>query len=299
MSNTTQPGLHPARVTPDYYQLIHILTRDLPKPLDDSPEALYARNQAAVERVAALLPVNANESSLAALSVAARAQAEDLMRLLRVHDGEIQIIMKLNAQYVAMSRTSLSAQNQLLRVQALRHKREANDTAREADGWTKLVAEGSMRQALDVGPLSAVPAAEPAAPEPAAEKPPPPAVAPAALAAPKPVHTEAPPPPPATRPVVYRRDHIPDAPVQVEGQPRNLEAEAEQYMVLYLHRAWEIRRHGGVPPNSSYGPPDDDLVHAIVTGTSPLLCALDGPEADAIGFLPDVEDAAELASLGL
>jgi hypothetical protein len=42
-----------------YYQLVYTLTGLLPPPLDDTPEALRARNHAAIAKVAALPPVNA------------------------------------------------------------------------------------------------------------------------------------------------------------------------------------------------------------------------------------------------
>ena len=59
-------------------QLVYTLTRLLPPPIDDTPTALRARNHAAVAKVAALLPVNANEVDLAAQCIAARAQAPRL-----------------------------------------------------------------------------------------------------------------------------------------------------------------------------------------------------------------------------
>jgi hypothetical protein len=61
-----------------YCQLVYTLTDLLPPPLDDTPEALRARNHAAITKVAALLPVNANEADLAAQCIAARAQAPRL-----------------------------------------------------------------------------------------------------------------------------------------------------------------------------------------------------------------------------
>ena len=61
-----------------YYQLVYTLTDLLPPPLDDTPEALHARNHAAIAKVAALLPVNANEADLAAQCIAARTQASRL-----------------------------------------------------------------------------------------------------------------------------------------------------------------------------------------------------------------------------
>jgi hypothetical protein len=101
---------HPAidLATPLYYQLVYTLTDLLPPPLDDTPEALCTRNHAAIAKVAALLPVNANEADLAAQCIAARAQAEDVLRLLRQHADDIGLVMRLNAQYGSMVRTSLS-----------------------------------------------------------------------------------------------------------------------------------------------------------------------------------------------
>ena len=61
-----------------YYQIVCTLTGLLPPPLDDTPAALRTRNLAAIAKVAALLPVNANEADLAAQCIAARAQVPRL-----------------------------------------------------------------------------------------------------------------------------------------------------------------------------------------------------------------------------
>src|ERR1700689_3385985 len=90
---------------PLYYQLVYTLTDLLPPPLDDTPGALRTRNRAAIAKVAALLPVNANEADLAAQCIAARAQAEDILRLLRQHADDIGLTIRLNAQYGSMVRT--------------------------------------------------------------------------------------------------------------------------------------------------------------------------------------------------
>src|SRR6202035_4840112 len=100
-------------------------------------------------KVAALLPVNANEADLAAQCIAARAQAEDLLRLLRQHADDIQLVMRLNAQYGSMVRTSLSVHARLMRVQAVRQKREAIDGAENQDTWVQHVAEQSMLRVVD------------------------------------------------------------------------------------------------------------------------------------------------------
>jgi hypothetical protein len=87
-----------------YYHLVCTLTGLLPPPLDDTPEALCTRNHAAIAKVAVLLPVNANEADLApsfacsvAQCIAARAQAQEMLRLLRQHAGDIGLVIRLNA----------------------------------------------------------------------------------------------------------------------------------------------------------------------------------------------------------
>jgi hypothetical protein len=132
-----------------YYQLVYTLTDLLPPPIDNSPEALYTRNRAAIAKVAALLPVNANEVDLAAQCIAARAQAEDILRLLRQHAGDIELVMRLNAQYGSMVRTSLSVLGRLTRIQALRQKREAIEGTANQDAWAMHVAQQSMLGVLD------------------------------------------------------------------------------------------------------------------------------------------------------
>ena len=132
-----------------YYQLVYTLTDLLPPPLDDTPDALRARNHAAIAKVAALLPVNANEIDLAAQCIAARAQAEDILRLLRENADDIALVMRLNGQYASMVRTSLSVHARLMRAQAVRQKREAIEGAATQDAWTQHVAEQSMLMVAD------------------------------------------------------------------------------------------------------------------------------------------------------
>jgi hypothetical protein len=167
----TLPPPHPAadHGAQLYYQLVYTLTDLLPPPLDDQPEAMRARNHAAMAKVAALLPVNANEIDLApslacslAQCIAARAQAEEILRLVRQNADDIGLVMRLNAQYGSMVRTSLSVLGRLARVQAVRQKREAIEGAASQDAWTLHVTERSMLNVAD-------PAAEPRqAPRPAA-----------------------------------------------------------------------------------------------------------------------------------
>jgi hypothetical protein len=190
METSTPPHQALDLSTPLYYQLVYTLTDLLPPPLDDTPEALHARNHAAIAKIAALLPVNANEADLAAQCIAARAQGEDLLRLLRQNAGDIGLVMRLNAQYGSMVRTSLSVHGRLMRVQALRHKREAIGAAVNADAWAQHVAERSMLAVVDsdAGPLEAAPEATRIEPPPKVAPVTPPVEAP-----PEAIRAEAPP----------------------------------------------------------------------------------------------------------
>ena len=76
---------------------------------------------------------------------------------------------------------------------------------------------------------------------------------------------EAPPPAPPAR----------EAP-EPDDKFRKL-TEAEQYAVIYPRRAALIRSLGGLPGKPDFDPIPPALVHAIVTGDSPTLRALDVP----------------------
>jgi hypothetical protein len=51
--------------------------------------------------------------------------------------------------------------------------------------------------------------------------------------------------------------------------------EAEMYATLYPDRAARIRANRGLPANIDFGPPEPEIVAALVDGTSPILRALD------------------------
>lgn len=305
MNNITPPDLALTLPFHACYQRFHTLAAILPPPVNDTPEALLARTYAAMDKVGAMLPTNANEADLAAQCVAMRAQAEDVLLLLRKHKGDLTVEMKLNAQYNAMVRTSMAVLGRLQRTQAIRHKREANDATLKADEWTQHVAVRSMQQAMDAGPAPAAPAAAPSAPAPLAEPSAVSAPEPAPVAPkPAPALAAAPPSAPeaaATQPRVSApvapgqlaqaapgqiqtplRSHRIATPAEADEPPRNLPTEAEQYALTYPLRPREMRQLGGLPPNCSYGPPDDELVRAVVTGNSQALRALDDPKAGTL-----------------
>jgi len=321
MNNIAPPDLALVLTFHSYYQLFHTLAGTLPPPVNDTPEALAARTHAAMDKVAAMLPTNANEAELAAQCVAMRAQADHVLRALRKHEGDLAVETKLNAQYNAMVRTSSAVLGRLQRTQAIRHKREADGAALKADESTQYVVTRWMQQAMEAGPVPAAPTAERAAPAPAGEPPTPGSdpvpiaqpPAPAPAAAPAPDLSAAPPPaaaltlpplsvlPPVSAPVAAclpgtstpapiatpepaagpPRSGPMASPAEADEPPRDLPTEAERYAVVYPRRAQEIRRYGGLPPDCTFGPPDDELMRAIINGSSPALRALDGPNPAA------------------
>lgn len=73
------------------------------------------------------------------------------------------------------------------------------------------------------------------------------------------------PPPPAPAPVAEATDRFASL------------TDAEQYAVVYPRRAALIRARGGVPDDCGFGPPEPELVAAILASPSPLLRQLDAP----------------------
>jgi hypothetical protein len=70
-------------------------------------------------------------------------------------------------------------------------------------------------------------------------------------------------------------------PAKADDPPRDLLSEADYYAIVYPDRARDIRRHGGLPPNCSFGPPDHDMVRTLLSSNSPILRALDTAAAAA------------------
>jgi hypothetical protein len=65
-------------------------------------------------------------------------------------------------------------------------------------------------------------------------------------------------------------------PARAEPNPTaDIAAEAELYASVYPQRAARIRALGELPDKLDFGPPSPELVDAIVTGTGPILRALD------------------------
>jgi hypothetical protein len=187
-----EPDLDPAhQLQRDIYLAALNTLRDaLPLVVDETPDAWFRRARAAIAQVAAMVPANADEAGLAASAVAARAQATACYGQIAEHAGDFAGASKARAQAASMGRESRGYQSLLLRVQAVRIRREANDAARDSAAWTERAVQGLMTDALATVPPP---------------RPPAPAAAPAATAAAPPV--PAPPAPPGPAPVAA--DHSP------------------------------------------------------------------------------------------
>jgi hypothetical protein len=222
-----------------FYQVIHTLCGSLPAPVTNSPEDRVRRDNAAMARIACMLPANADEANIAAQCVAADAQALECLRLTREYASDEQLVLKFTAQSASMMRQSRAGRSLLMRVQAQREKREADAAALEKANWIEHCALGLMADAL--GHDAPAPAAEPA------------------------------PPPPAPMPA------------QDAQTDSDLAIEAEHFALTHPGLAALIRNVGGLPeavmsgPDAAAAPPSPELLHAIITGTSPALRAFDPP----------------------
>ena len=160
----------PALVLPSsiYYQIVHTLGGLLPAPVTDTPEALAHRDNAAIAHVASLLPGNADEAHLAARVAAADAYAMDCLRLAHDCRGAPMLFLKCTAQAASMMREARGARTQLMRIQAERRKREADNATRDQAAWTEHCAIGLMMQAQSgAAPVAMPDPPPPPAPEPA------------------------------------------------------------------------------------------------------------------------------------
>jgi len=168
---TTEPAADPFQLLSKavYRTIIADLYAGVPPPDLTDPELIAERVHAAIAEIAAMCPVNADEARIAARAVIADAQARECIRHARTLFNDPIRAMKSHAQANHDMRTANAARSLLLRVQAVRRKREAVQATREQDAWTIHATEGLLLDADG----HAAPA--PAPPELAPEPPPPPA----------------------------------------------------------------------------------------------------------------------------
>jgi hypothetical protein len=236
-----------------YYHLVRTLLLTLPPPPTDAPEDMIRRNHAAIARIAALVPANAAEADVAAQYVAASEQWKDCLRLAQLPDTKPDWAAKCRAQASSMMRQANSALRLLLRLQEARRKLEADPAACDRLAWTEHCALGLMAEALPGQPQNTAEPIDDLAPPPPSPAATEPSASPANV-------------PPASAPAKPDplRDAVPDS-----------VAAAEEYAALYPERAALIRRIGRLPHDVAFGPPEDDLVQALVAARTPALAALD------------------------
>jgi len=130
-----------------FYQTIHTLRATMP-PVSDTPEDLVRRDNAAIARVAALRPANADEADLAARYVAAGVHAMQCLRLALKYHGSGEFVVKCNAQAASMMRQERATRALLARVQAERQKREKDSVANDRVTQAEHRVIGQMTQAI-------------------------------------------------------------------------------------------------------------------------------------------------------
>ena len=186
----------------------------MPEPPNETPERRHQRMQAAIAAVAGLCPVGLAEARLAARYVAADDHASDCLRLVNQLHHDLSMQLKCRAQSVAMARQSESALRALLRLQAMRLKRDAKPETAAAAEWAEHIATTAMTAALTKGP----------------------------------------------------RETDPSEPEDAQHLAESELSDVQLYEAIYPERAALIRRHGGVPANVSFGPPEEEIVQALLAG---------------------------------
>jgi hypothetical protein len=250
--NHPEPGVELTREV--YRQAVITLRKTLPPPDEDTPEAWRDRDRTAIAKVASLVPGNPVEADLAALHVAAVARAAECLGQVDEYAGDVKTASRLRAQSACMGREARGYANALLRLQAVRLKREAKDDTREKAAWTEHSTFGLMSDALESLPAKppAAAARAPAAVAGAASS----SQAPAAARA-----SKAPPPWQFLPPLDYK-----DWPEEEKRQDR-LSARASRYAILNTERVKRMRQIGGLPDPCDFEPPDPELLQEILTGT--------------------------------
>jgi hypothetical protein len=170
MDNTPHDQPDPARQRqPEILRhAAEALREMLPAPQENTPEGWAERDRLALAIVASLLPATLVEADLAAHHVAATAHACECLRQAAHHRANPQLAGVLRAQAATFGREARSYQSMLLRVQAVRRKRHANEAFRAADAATEQRVYRLMMEALESlpppRPRPPAPQANPAAP---------------------------------------------------------------------------------------------------------------------------------------
>jgi hypothetical protein len=154
-----------------YRFVVHQLYQQLPLPTGADPEHTALLIEAAIARIASMLPANPYEAEIATRVVTADAQAADCIRHARMLFNDPKPAMQCHAMANSYMRTANAAGALLLRVQTARHKREALPANCDQDAWVEHCAAGFMTAAVKGAPAPDLP--PPPIPEPEPATPPP------------------------------------------------------------------------------------------------------------------------------
>ena len=154
-----------------YRFVVHQLYQNLPLPFGADPETTALLIEAAIARIASMLPANADEAQIATRVVTADAQADDCIRHARTLFNDPIPAMKCHAAANSYMRTANAARALLLRIQTARRKREALPANCDSDAWVEHCAAGLMAAAAKGDPAPDLP--PPPLPQPAPAAPPP------------------------------------------------------------------------------------------------------------------------------
>jgi hypothetical protein len=235
-----------------YYVVTQALRTGLPPPIEDTPEGWLRRDRTAIATVASLVPVSSAEARLAAHHVAAMAHSEEALREAVLQAADPKRVAQLRGQSASMGREARGFLGSLLRLQAARQKREANDASRESACWSERSTLGLMTQAMEIMPPAPLPA-----PAPPAE----------AL----PAARSAPPPAAELPPSRYLPPQDYSEWSEEEKRQDRLSARASRYAILNTKDVQLIRKLGRLPDNCDFEPPDPELLHEIIHGNHPNL----------------------------
>ncbi len=208
------------------------LLKHLPSPAEDTAEARAVRDERAVTAVAHLLPENAAEAEVAVLIVGAQCHARDALRSAVAYAGiDPAEVRRCRAQAASMMRQADSGIRTLMRLQAERHK--AEDALRpfamqRAGHWWKEVSAPAPDRPREGGDPG---------PAPGPEAPPQSSARPAAE--------------PDKRPT-----------------SADIEADVKLYAAMYPDRVRRIRAAGGLPADLDFGPPEPEIVNALLRGSN-------------------------------
>ncbi len=143
--DTLDPATSPDQTPSAAYRHLFLALRAAVAPGDDSPLAADRRDQAIIAQVAGLCPANMAEAMLVAQYTAANAQALRCLALMRQDAAPGKDADRLGALASTMMRRAEGALGNLVRLQTMRGKRDADAAAANHAAWIEHAVTAWMR----------------------------------------------------------------------------------------------------------------------------------------------------------